>query len=99
MAFTSYSSSHFLSDKIPRESKARNCFESIACIYEIPDLLPCIPGETQAQTHMHACAHTHAHTSSSLLLRQSISRRWIWQRSVLFTGHLLHLTFIMAPGP
>lgn len=42
--------------------------------------------------------HTHAYTHR-LLLGQSISRLWLWQRSILFTGRLLHLTFIVAPGP
>lgn len=33
-----------------------------------------------------------------LLLEQSMRRLQVWQCFVLFTGRLLHLTFIVAPG-
>lgn len=37
-------------------------------------------------------------TGRQPLLQQSMTRLQVWQRSVLFTGRLLHLTFIVAPG-
>lgn len=72
----------------PLKEKAHNHSESIGCVYEIQDLLLFI-----------MLSHTHKDTQRhQLLLEQSIRRLWLWQCSILFTGRLLHLTFIVAPG-
>lgn len=98
MVFTFHISSllHSCRIKKPLQRKAHNRFESIACVYETQDYLLFILRENKVWfIHWNTNAHTHRH---QLLLEQSISRLWLWQCSILFTGRLLHLTFIVAPG-
>ncbi len=97
MVFTFNISSLLHSCRIkPLLRKAHNRSESIGCVNEIQDLLLFILREDKVG-FIHSQTHTHTHTH--LLLEQSISRLWLWQCSILFTGRLLHLTFIVAPGP
>lgn len=81
--FTSNISSHPHSCPInPLQRQAHNLF--VVCVCEIQDFLLFIL-LTRAQRRQ-------------LLLQQLIIRLWLWHCSILFTGRLLHLTFIVAPG-
>ena len=60
---------------------------------------PCIFSGKDKVLSSFTDTHTHTDPLYSAYLWQSIRSRGDWQCSVLFTGHLLHLTFIVAPGP
>lgn len=86
MAFTFNISSLLRCCRInPLQRKAHKRSQSVACVYGSQDLLYFI-----LLTHMHTHKDTNFCSSSQW-------GDWLWQCSILFTGRLLHLTFIVAP--